>query len=166
MARFMALLTLTLGLTATSFANDSVNVALLTNMIEVINDRNLDALDALVAENVVRHSASTPGVAVTNLAEFKAFLEADYAVSSDAKQTIEVIFGSGDMVAVRAIYAGTQTGPMGPFPASGRQMEIPFNGIARIENGKIAELWAEWDNLSALTQLGHFPPKTQETSGE
>ncbi len=77
MIRSILLLTLTLGLTATSFANDSVNVALLTNMMEAINDRNLDALDAYVAENVVRHSASTPGVKVTNLAEFKAFLEAD-----------------------------------------------------------------------------------------
>lgn len=31
-------------------------------------------------------------------------------------------------------------------------------GILRIEEGKIAEIWVEWDNLNALTQLGHFPP--------
>ncbi|MCH8960675.1 MAG: hypothetical protein IH820_04960 [Bacteroidetes bacterium] len=32
-----------------------------------------------------------------------------------------------------------------------------FLGILRIEEGKIAEMWVEWDNLNILTQLGHFP---------
>jgi hypothetical protein len=45
-------------------------------------------------------------------------------------------------------------------------MEIPFIGIARFKDGKVAELWVEWDNLGALTQLGHFPPKTAEESEE
>ncbi|NIT61864.1 MAG: ester cyclase, partial [Aliifodinibius sp.] len=26
------------------------------------------------------------------------------------------------------------------------------------EEGKIAELWVEWDNLAMLQQLGHYPP--------
>jgi predicted ester cyclase len=47
---------------------------------------------------------------------------------------------------------------MGPFPPSGRDLEIPFIGLLRIEDGKIAEIWVEWDNLNALAQLGHFPP--------
>jgi predicted ester cyclase len=47
---------------------------------------------------------------------------------------------------------------MGPFPPSGKPLEIPFLGILRIEDGKIAEIWVEWDNLSALTKLGHLPP--------
>ena len=29
---------------------------------------------------------------------------------------------------------------------------------ARRSEGKIAELWVEWDNLAFLKQLGHFPP--------
>jgi len=52
---------------------------------------------------------------------------------------------------------GTQKGPMGPFPASHKRMELPFIGILRLEQGKVAEIWVEWDNLNALTQLGHFP---------
>ncbi|MGB5302463.1 MAG: ester cyclase, partial [Gemmatimonadota bacterium] len=50
------------------------------------------------------------------------------------------------------------TGQMGPFPPSGKQLELPFIGLLRVENGKIAEIWVEWDNLNALAQLGHFPP--------
>ena len=73
-------------------------------------------------------------------------------------QEIDIIFGSGEYVAIRARLIGTQTGPMGPFPASGNKLELPFMGILRIEDDKIAEMWVEWDNLNALTQLGHFQP--------
>jgi len=125
---------------------------------EAINDRNLDALDAFVSPTLVRHSAATPGLNVTSLDEFRAFLETDIAAIPDSVQTIDIIFGSGDFVAVRARYAGTQTGPMGPFPPSGKKMELPYIGILRFEDGLIVEIWVEWDNLSALTQLGHFPP--------
>ena len=106
----------------------------------------------------MRHSAATPGVNVSNLDEFKAFLRADLAACPDAQQEVQIIFGADDKVALRAVYVGTQTGPMGPFPASGRKMNLPFMGILRFENGKVAEIWVEWDNVNALTQFGHFPP--------
>ena len=129
-------------------------------MTEAINSRDLAALDAFVSQSIVRHSAATPGVVVTNLGEFRAFLETDFSTVPDSVQTVDIIFGSGDFVAVRARYSGTQTGPMGPFPASGKKLELPYMGILRFEDGKIAEIWVEWDNLHALTQLGHFPPPT------
>jgi len=139
-------------------ADELENVRIATAMTDAINARNLDALDKFVAPDVVRHSAATAGVVVTNLSEFKSFLETDFATVSDSVQKIDVIFGGGDYVAVRARYIGTHDGPMGPFPASGKKLELPYNGILRFEDGKIAEIWVEWDNLFALTQLGHFPP--------
>jgi len=143
-------------------ADEVGNVRVATAMVDAINARDLAALDGIVATNVVRHSAATPGVVVTNLAEFRAFLETDFATVPDSVMEIDVIFGGGDYVAMRARYTGTQDGPMGPFPASGKRMELPFVGILRFEDGKIVEMWAEWDNLHALTQLGHFPPKEEK----
>lgn len=29
-------------------------------------------------------------------------------------------------------------------------------GILRIDDGRVAEIWVEWDNLDALQQLGHI----------
>lgn len=139
-------------------ADETENVRVVTAMIEAINARDLGALDALVSPNVIRHSVATPGVIVTNISEFRAFLEADFSTIPDSVQEIDIIFGSGEYVAVRARLKGTQTGPMGPFPASGKELELPFLGILRLENGKIAEIWVEWDNLHALSQLGYFPP--------
>jgi predicted ester cyclase len=33
-----------------------------------------------------------------------------------------------------------------------------YIAIYRIADGRIAEAWAEWDNLSGLAQLGHIAP--------
>ena len=147
-------------LAALPAAADSVerNVETVRRMAEAINDRNLDALDELVSASVRRHSAATPGVDVRSLDDFKAFLRGDFAAVPDSVQEIVEIFGAGDRVALHAVYRGTQSGPMGPFSPSGRKLELPFLGILRLEEGKVAEIWVEWDNLSALAQLGHWPP--------
>jgi len=143
------------------------NKELVRRMTEAINQRDFDALDELVAADLQRHSAATPDVTVENLEQFKEFLRQDLSAVPDAQQEIDFLLAEEDLVAGRVFYRGTQTGQMGPFPPSGEQLEIPFIGILRIEDGKIAEIWVEWDNLSALTQLGHFPPsgETGESDG-
>ena len=136
--------------------SDGTDIVL--GMTAAINARELDRLGEYVADNIVRHSNATPGVNVRSLEEFRAFLESDIATAPDLVQTIDVIFGNGEYVGVRARYNGTQQGPMGPFPATGKPIEIAFVGLLRIENGKVAEIWVEWDNLGALIALGHISP--------
>jgi predicted ester cyclase len=67
-----------------------------------------------------------------------------------------------DLVAFWATYSGIQDGPMGPYPATGKRMELDFAGMHRIADDKIVETWVTWDNLTGLTQLDLFPPKSQE----
>jgi predicted ester cyclase len=64
----------------------------------------------------------------------------------------------GEMAAIWATYEGTQKGPMGPFPASGKRMQLEFAAFLRVQKGRIAEMWVTWDNMAALAQLGHLPP--------
>jgi predicted ester cyclase len=67
----------------------------------------------------------------------------------------------GDMVATYGSFTGTQDGRMGLFPPTDKEVDSKFLSIIRLEDGKIAELWVEWDNLAILTQLGHFPPPVE-----
>jgi len=158
-----AVLVLALGINVSCAPGDtSTNEEIVLRMIEAVNNRDFDALDDVVSPTVRRHSGATPDVQVTSLEEFKAFLHTDLAAVPDAIQETNLIFSSGDMVAIHETYRGTQTGQMGPFPPSGLELEIPFIGLLRIEDGKIAEIWVEWDNLNALAQLGHFPPPGME----
>jgi steroid delta-isomerase-like uncharacterized protein len=146
------------GPTATPGADDDANAAIVRTMTDAVNRRDLDALDAVVAPDVVRHSAATAGVTVRSLEDFKAFLRSDFATVPDSVIEVRHLIAQGDLVAVHAVYSGTQQGPMGPFPPTGKRVEGPFLSFLRIEDGKIAEMWVEWDNLSMLTQLGHLPP--------
>lgn len=137
-------------------ADEAKNIQIVTDMVKAINGRDLDRLDQIVSREVVRHSAATAGVVVTNLDEFKAFLRTDFAGVPDSVITIDIAFGNDEYVALRAIYSGTQTGQVGPFAPSGKSVELPFMSILRITDGKISEMWVEWDNVFMLTQLGHF----------
>lgn len=142
------------------------NKQVVLDMTQAINTRDLDALDSYMAPDIRRHSNATPGLVVENRNQFKAFLEADFASVPDSFQTVNIILGEGDKVAVHATYEGTQAGNFGPFPPSGKRLKIAFIGILRLEDGLIAEIWVEWDNLNALTQLGHFPPPEANASRE
>jgi len=160
----LVVLSLTLLVCPLHAESSEAHKDVVVRMTDAINVRDFDALDNLVSENLVRHSSATPGVVVNSLEQFKAFLHQDLAAVPDAQQEIHLILAEDNLVAVRAIYRGTQTGQMGPFPPSGRAIELPFIGILRLEDGKIAEIWVEWDNVSALSQLGHFPPPAAEST--
>ena len=129
---------------------------------EAIGNGELDALDNLVAEDYVRHCPATPDVEVTSLQAFKDYLLQDRETVPEPQLAVTHLISEDNLVAFWATYAGVQEGPMGPYPATGNFMEIEFSGFHRIEDGKIAETWVTWDNLSGLTQLGLFPPEAPE----
>jgi predicted ester cyclase len=133
------------------------NKALVRRSGEAMNARQLDLLDEIVAPDFVRHCQATPGIAVRSLQAFKAFLRDDTAAFPDSVQTLTHMVAEGDLVAVWVTYEGTQRGPMGPFPPSGKRMLLDFGAVLRVEGGKLAEMWVTWDNMAALTQLGHLP---------
>jgi predicted ester cyclase len=161
MLRRGVLLFLILVISGSCLADEADNVRIAESMVGAINDRDLDRLDQFVSQNVVRQSVATAGVVVTNLAEFKAFLESDFSAVPDSVMKIDVIFGNQDYVAMRAVYSGTQSGQMGPFPPTGKRFELPYIGILKIDAGKISKIWVEWDNVFVLSQLGHLAPPTE-----
>lgn len=134
------------------------NKATIERFIEALNNHDLDALDALVRADFVRHSQATAGLSIRSRDEFKAFLRQDQATFPDAYQEVLMMVAEGDKLAVYVTLTGTQEGPLGPFPPTGKRVTVPFLGMLRFEAGKIAEMWVEWDNLNMLTQLGLFPP--------
>jgi predicted ester cyclase len=73
-------------------------------------------------------------------------------------QTFTHVVAEGDQIGVFATYEGTHTGPMGPVPATGKKVHFDFGGVFRVENGKLAEFWLTWDNMTILGQLGLLPP--------
>jgi steroid delta-isomerase-like uncharacterized protein len=140
------------------------NKDLVRRFTDALNTTNWSALDELVTENFSRHSQATAGPPANSRAEFIQLQESFLVSFPDQRVTIEKIIAEDAEVAVLATYSGTHTGPLDEYPATGRSFESTFLAFFRIDEGRIAELWVEWDNVALLTQLGLFPPAPSPSS--
>lgn len=84
------------------------------------------------------------------------WLTANLVCFPDFHEEIEHLVGEGNVVAWRSRGTGTQSGPLGPFPATNKRMDLVILGMHRFDGDKVAETWTSWDNLAVLTQLGHM----------
>lgn len=143
---------------ATSPSGDlNANKELVREFTEASNAADWDGLAGIAAENFTRHSAATAGPPVTSRDEFIELQKIFLGSFPDQNVALQQLVAEGDLVAALATYSGTQTGPMAGFPATGKAVKAPFLALFRIESGRIAELWVEWDNVAMLSQLGLFP---------
>ncbi len=121
---------------------------------EAINNHDLDALRDVVAPDVVHHAAGGyPDV--TDIEGVVTMMGAFPAAFSDLHYSVDFWVSEDDLVVERYTATGTQDGPLGDQPASGRSATWTGVNIFRIECGKIAEVWSEVDALSRNAQL--FP---------
>lgn len=135
------------------------NLVIVRNVYEQVNARNLAVFDEVLAEGYVRHCQAMPPEAqeIRGAEPLKAFVREHLAAFPDWHENIDFMFAAEDKVAYVTTSTGTQTGQMGPFPPTGKRAKLISIIIQRLENGKIAETWISWDNVSFMTQLGHSP---------
>jgi len=158
------LVVMTVACATSPSAELSENKDLVRRFTEAGNAADWGALEEVVAEDFTRHSAATAGPQVTSRDEFIELQKVFISSFPDQHVTLRQLVAEGDLVAALATYSGTQTGPMGNFPATGNAVEAPFLAMFRVESGRIAELWVEWDNVAMLTQLGLFPPSAPSSN--
>ncbi|NJD10997.1 MAG: ester cyclase [Gemmatimonadetes bacterium] len=141
----------------------AANKALVTRALERISAGDVAGFTAALAPNYVRHCQAMPPELqeIHGPEAMHGWLLANQATFPDYTEQLEWLVAEEDYVAWRSRGRGTMAGPMGPFPATGRVMEIAIIGMHRFEGGRIAETWTSWDNLAALMQLGLLPPASQ-----
>lgn len=122
---------------------------------EVWNDKNLDALDEIVAADAVDHSRP-PGFP-QGVEGSKAFIGMYLSAFPDTKMTIEDMIAAGDKVITRWVATGTHDGELMGIPPTGKHVTVTGMGIDRISGGKIVESWGEFDALGMMQQLGVVP---------
>ena len=64
----------------------------------------------------------------------------------------------GDILAVRASFTGTMTGPLRGIPPTGKKVAMREALFYRYEGDKIAEEWQFINQMAMLQQLGIVPP--------
>ncbi len=132
------------------------NKALVRAFVAAVNRQDWDAVGALVRPDFRRHSAAAGPPGVESAAGLIGFLRGEYATFPDAAEELLDLVAEGDRVAARHRFRGPQLGALGPYPPTGRVLEATYLAIYRLEEGRIAEAWAEWDSRDGLRQLGHL----------
>jgi predicted ester cyclase len=79
----------------------------------------------------------------------------------DVKLTHEFEVERDDRVVIRWTAKATHTGEFVGIPPTGKPAIVSGIDIFRVEEGKLAELWQEWDQLGMLRQLGVIPTPGQ-----
>jgi steroid delta-isomerase-like uncharacterized protein len=134
------------------------NKDLARSFINALNERNVEAAVAGLAEDFVNHGA-LPGAqgrdAVPRLVGML------WKAMPDLKYRIDDVIAEGDRVVCRVTMTGTHTGPFEfkhmPFPATGREVVTEQIHVFRIANGKAVEHWLGRDDIGMFRQLGVGP---------
>jgi steroid delta-isomerase-like uncharacterized protein len=72
----------------------------------------------------------------------------------DIHVLVQEVIAEGDKVVIRDRIEATHQGPFMGIPATGRPVSVDRIAIYRLEDGKIAEHWANIDMAGLMRQLG------------
>jgi steroid delta-isomerase-like uncharacterized protein len=122
---------------------------------EVWNEGRTEAIDELLADDVVIHGLFDPaGNPVRGAAAFRGFHRQFRGAFPNMHVSVEDVIAEGDRVVARCDVRGQHTGDHLGFAATNNPVQFTGIAIARIENGKIAEAWNEFDFMEMNKQLG------------
>lgn len=152
MISFLVVLTLLNGCGQSAQDQLEANKELVRQLGAINDAADWDKLDTLLSDDFKRHSmATTANPEISSRDEFKRHEQAIHSLYPDRHVTYEMLVAEGDMVAAYATFRGTNANLE-------KSIELKYLVMMRIDDGKIAEIWVEWDNLSAQKQLGLWPP--------
>jgi len=121
-------------------------------MFEIFDSGNVDALDTLIAENVIDHQMDTSVTKKAGREGVKELFAHYHKIFPDMKSTIHSIAVSGDTVFVLATSEGTASEPFMGMPA-GEKSSITGVDVLRMENDKIAEHWGFIDIMAMMQMM-------------
>ena len=121
---------------------------------EIYNEHNAEVIDDLIAEDFQHHA---PFPTPSGRDGFRQFIGGFWQAFPDATSIDKEVVVDGDRIAVLYVMRATHEGDFMDIPATGKRVEVKGISIYRVENGQIAEEWAQPDLMSMMQQLGAVP---------
>lgn len=129
---------------------------LVRRYIAAINAGDLDALDAIIADDFVDHNGF-PGQSPGREGA-KELVRIYRTAFPDAQWTIEDQIAEEGKVVTRWVAEGTHLGNLFGVAPTGRRVRVEGIGIDWARDGLLAEGWLSFDQLGLLQQVGALPP--------
>lgn len=121
---------------------------------EVWNKGRAEAIDEMFAEDGIANGlADESGAALRGPSGFKPFFQTFREAFPDIEVIVEDTVVEGDKVAARCRVRGTHKGESLGVAATHQPVEFTGICIVRIEDGKIAEAWNNFDFMSMSRQI-------------
>jgi steroid delta-isomerase-like uncharacterized protein len=129
--------------------------AIATAVYDAWARRDFDAMVTGMADDVCVNSPG--GVVVNGKADVKDWYSSWVTACPDSVSGAVCVAATADTAVVEGLYAGTNTGPFGPFPATGRAVSVPWTNVHRFDGaGRLVSVNVYYDQLTLMTQLGHM----------
>ncbi len=122
---------------------------------ELFNRGNVDVADELFAPDFVYHDPA--GGELRGPESVKGYAAMLRAAFPDLHQTVEDQIAEGDKVAYRWTARGTHEGELMGIAPTGKRVEFTGIAVARLADGRIEEIWENYDALGMMQQLGVVP---------
>jgi len=122
---------------------------------EAINQRQLDRIEEFIATDYQYHGPAEQEV--RGSAGEKDSVQMYLDGFPDIKFSVEDIHAEGDKVITRWRARGTHNGVFAGYDPTGNAVDVTGIIISRIADGRIAEEWESFDELTLMKQIGAVP---------
>ena len=122
--------------------------------IEIVQEGNLALADQVLSPDIVIHAN---GMEVRGLEGAKQLAGGLKAALPDIQITHHEAIVSGNRVAIRWTADATHQGDYFGVRPNGQRIHFEGIDFFHVEDGKLAEIWIEYDNFGPLQQTGAIP---------
>ena len=130
----------------------SDNIEIITRFEHAFRAADQATIDELCHPGLVDHNPA-PDHEPT-LAGFKQKVAGFKAIFPDLEEDLQDIIASGDTVATRWVLTGSQQQEFMGIPASGQAIKIDGMNFYRLRDGRVTDIWTQFDGVGMLQQLG------------
>ena len=135
------------------------NKAIIRRIIDGLSQKDVAVIDELCAPDFVNHDPANQEV--RSREDYKQWVTGFLAAFPDLHFSLEDILAEGDKVAYRFTIRATHSGSWRGAVPTGKSATVTGIAIARLRDGKSAELWINTDALGLVQQLGLIPAPGQ-----
>jgi steroid delta-isomerase-like uncharacterized protein len=128
------------------------NIEIITRFEHAFRSGDQATIDELCDPGLIDHNPA-PGHEPT-LAGFKAKVAGVVASFPDLREELQDIVAGADTVATRWVITGAQQREFMAIPASGQTIEVEGMNFYRLKDGRVTDIWTQFDGVAMMRQLG------------
>ena len=144
--------------------------SLMQRWVKGFSTEGIDSMRSMMAPGYQAHEAAAPPM---NAEQHEAFARGFLSAFPDVQVHLEDVVVEGNLATIRWTLTGTHQGDLMGIPPTGKPVRVGGMEQIRVENGKVAELWAQIDQMGLMQQIGAIPapaergltPRRRERNG-